>query len=113
MLCSAGAGAKADPTRLRILDVAESVADPLARAVRHRWARARWARCAAPAFSIVTRMLHKPEVALLAVGRPKSRLATLPSAVFAQFLDAVLRTLRLCGPPTSLAAHAAPPQAAA
>ncbi|KAL4443221.1 hypothetical protein ABPG75_010976 [Micractinium tetrahymenae] len=39
VLCSAGAGAKADPTRLRILDVAESVADPLARAVRHRLRR--------------------------------------------------------------------------
>lgn len=36
VLASAGAGAKADPTRLRIVDVAESVADPLARAVRHR-----------------------------------------------------------------------------
>lgn len=36
VLASAGAGAKADPTRLRILDVAESVADPLARSVRHR-----------------------------------------------------------------------------
>ena len=38
VLCCAGAGAKADPTRLRVLDVAESVADPLARAVRHRCA---------------------------------------------------------------------------
>lgn len=37
VLASAGAGAKADPTRLRIVDVAESVADPLARAVRHRY----------------------------------------------------------------------------
>lgn len=36
VLASAGAGAKADPTRLRIVDLAESVADPLARAVRHR-----------------------------------------------------------------------------
>ncbi|PRW51003.1 NAD(P)-binding Rossmann-fold superfamily isoform 1 [Chlorella sorokiniana] len=39
VLASAGAGAKADPTRLRILDVAESVADPLARSVRHRLRR--------------------------------------------------------------------------
>uniref|UniRef100_A0A1D2A1J0 THIF-type NAD/FAD binding fold domain-containing protein n=2 Tax=Auxenochlorella protothecoides TaxID=3075 RepID=A0A1D2A1J0_AUXPR len=39
VLASAGAGAKADPTRLRIVDVAESVADPLARAVRHRLRR--------------------------------------------------------------------------
>jgi tRNA threonylcarbamoyladenosine dehydratase len=33
-LCCAGAGAKADPTRLRLCDVSESTADPLARAVR-------------------------------------------------------------------------------
>ena len=38
VLSSAGAGAKADPTRLRIVDVGEASADPLARAVRHRWA---------------------------------------------------------------------------
>ncbi len=38
MLCVAGAGAKADPTRVRILDVAESAEDPLARAVRQRCA---------------------------------------------------------------------------
>jgi tRNA A37 threonylcarbamoyladenosine dehydratase len=36
VLCVAGAGAKADPTRLRILDVSESSVDPLARAVRHK-----------------------------------------------------------------------------
>lgn len=36
VLCCAGAGAKADPTRMRICDVAESTSDPLARAVRHR-----------------------------------------------------------------------------
>jgi tRNA A37 threonylcarbamoyladenosine dehydratase len=36
VLCVAGAGAKADPTRLRFVDVAESAADPLARAVRRR-----------------------------------------------------------------------------
>lgn len=36
VLCCAGAGAKADPTRMRICDVAESTYDPLARAVRHR-----------------------------------------------------------------------------
>ncbi|KAL4854230.1 tRNA threonylcarbamoyladenosine dehydratase [Chlorella vulgaris] len=39
MLCCAGAGAKADPTRLRLVDVAEAAADPLARAVRHRLRR--------------------------------------------------------------------------
>lgn len=36
VLCSAGAGAKADPTRLRIIDLSESSVDPLARAVRHK-----------------------------------------------------------------------------
>lgn len=36
VLCVAGAGAKADPTRLRVVDLAESSVDPLARAVRHR-----------------------------------------------------------------------------
>lgn len=39
VLSVAGAGAKADPTRLRFVDVAESNADPLARAVRHRLRR--------------------------------------------------------------------------
>ena len=34
------AGAKADPTRLRLADIAESSVDPLARAVRHRLRRA-------------------------------------------------------------------------
>ncbi|EFN56689.1 hypothetical protein CHLNCDRAFT_21979 [Chlorella variabilis] len=36
VLCCAGAGAKADPTRLRLVDVSEAAADPLARAVRRR-----------------------------------------------------------------------------
>ena len=36
MLCVGGAGAKADPTRLRFADIKESSVDPLARAVRHR-----------------------------------------------------------------------------
>lgn len=36
VLCVAGAGAKADPTRLRIVDLCESSYDPLARAVRHK-----------------------------------------------------------------------------
>ena len=33
------AGAKADPTRVRIADLSESNVDPLARAVRHRLGR--------------------------------------------------------------------------
>lgn len=36
VLCVAGAGAKADPTRLRFADVSQSTQDPLARAVRYR-----------------------------------------------------------------------------
>lgn len=36
VLCCAGAGAKADPSRLRFCDVSESTADPLARSVRHK-----------------------------------------------------------------------------
>ena len=34
VLCVAGAGAKADPTRLRIADMCECSVDPLARSVR-------------------------------------------------------------------------------
>jgi tRNA A37 threonylcarbamoyladenosine dehydratase len=40
VLCSAGAGAKADPTRVRFVDISESSIDPLARAVRHKLGRA-------------------------------------------------------------------------
>jgi tRNA threonylcarbamoyladenosine dehydratase len=36
VLCSAGAGAKADPTRLRFADISQSAIDPLARSVRYR-----------------------------------------------------------------------------
>ena len=39
VLCSAGAGAKADPTRLTIVDLAQSTVDPLARSVRYRLRR--------------------------------------------------------------------------
>lgn len=37
VLSVAGAGAKADPTRLKFVDVSESSVDPLARALRTRW----------------------------------------------------------------------------
>jgi tRNA A37 threonylcarbamoyladenosine dehydratase len=40
ILCCAGAGAKADPTRVRFADLSESAYDPLARAVRKRLRRA-------------------------------------------------------------------------
>jgi molybdopterin/thiamine biosynthesis adenylyltransferase len=36
VLCVAGAGAKADPTRLRFADISASAVDPLARSVRYR-----------------------------------------------------------------------------
>ncbi|KAK9837825.1 hypothetical protein WJX74_005880 [Apatococcus lobatus] len=39
VLSVAGAGAKADPTRIRVVDIHESSSDPLARAVRHRLKR--------------------------------------------------------------------------
>lgn len=39
VLCVAGAGAKADPTRLKIVDLQDSTIDPLARSVRHRLKR--------------------------------------------------------------------------
>ncbi len=39
VLACGGAGAKCDPTRIRFVDIAESVVDPLARAVRHRLKR--------------------------------------------------------------------------
>ena len=39
VLCVAGAGAKADPTRLHFLDVSQSSIDPLARSVRYRLRR--------------------------------------------------------------------------
>ncbi|EIE19543.1 hypothetical protein COCSUDRAFT_67693 [Coccomyxa subellipsoidea C-169] len=39
VICVAGAGAKADPTRIRIADVSDSIVDPLARAVRQRLRR--------------------------------------------------------------------------
>lgn len=34
VLCAAGAGAKADPTKIRFADLSESTLDPLAKAVR-------------------------------------------------------------------------------
>ena len=39
VIACGGAGAKCDPTRIRLVDIAESAVDPLARAVRHRLKR--------------------------------------------------------------------------
>jgi tRNA A37 threonylcarbamoyladenosine dehydratase len=36
VVCAAGAGAKADPTRVRLVDLAATARDPLARAVRYK-----------------------------------------------------------------------------
>ena len=36
ILCVAGAGAKADPTRLRVVDMSEASMDPLSKAVRQK-----------------------------------------------------------------------------
>ena len=36
VLAVAGAGAKADPTRLRVVDMSEASVDPLAKAVRQK-----------------------------------------------------------------------------
>jgi hypothetical protein len=36
VLCAGGAGAKADPTKLRFVDIQEATSDPLVRAVRHQ-----------------------------------------------------------------------------
>ena len=36
VLASAGAGAKADPTRLAVADISQTAIDPLARSVRYR-----------------------------------------------------------------------------
>lgn len=36
VLCAGGAGAKADPTKLRFVDIQEASSDPLIRAVRHQ-----------------------------------------------------------------------------
>lgn len=36
VLCVGGAAAKADPTRMRFMDLAEATGDPLIRSVRHR-----------------------------------------------------------------------------
>ena len=48
VLMVAGAGAKADPTRLHVADLSDSVRDPLARSVRHRLRRALGVKEAVP-----------------------------------------------------------------
>jgi hypothetical protein len=48
VLMCAGAGAKADPTRLHVADLSDSVRDPLARSVRHRLRRGLGVKAAVP-----------------------------------------------------------------
>ena len=48
VLMVAGAGAKADPTRLHVADLSDSVRDPLARSVRHRLRRGLGVKDAVP-----------------------------------------------------------------
>ena len=48
VLMVAGAGAKADPTRLHVADLSDSVRDPLARSVRHRLRRVLGVKDAVP-----------------------------------------------------------------
>jgi len=48
VLMVAGAGAKADPTRLHVADLSDSVRDPLARTVRHRLRRGLGVKDAVP-----------------------------------------------------------------
>lgn len=61
VLSATGAGARADPTRIRIADLSESSIDPLSRAVRHRLKRAHGIDSG---ISVVF-SLEKPKVKLL------------------------------------------------
>lgn len=63
VLCVAGAGAKADPTRLRIVDISESSIDPLARAVRHKLRR----ECGIPGGIPVLLSTEKPRCQLVSM----------------------------------------------
>ncbi|KAJ1410562.1 Ubiquitin-activating enzyme [Sesbania bispinosa] len=61
VLSATGAGARADPTRIRIADLRESTNDPLSRAVRHRLRRDYGIEGGIP----VVFSLEKPKVKLL------------------------------------------------
>ncbi|KAK9684422.1 hypothetical protein RND81_10G209000 [Saponaria officinalis] len=61
VLCATGAGARADPTRIRIADLRESTNDPLSRSVRHRLKRDHGIEGGIP----VVFSLEKPKVKLL------------------------------------------------
>ncbi|XP_074316487.1 tRNA threonylcarbamoyladenosine dehydratase [Silene latifolia] len=61
VLCATGAGARADPTRIRIADLRESTNDPLSRSVRQRLKRDHGIEGGIP----VVFSLEKPKVKLL------------------------------------------------
>ncbi|CAL8471181.1 g10723 [Coccomyxa elongata] len=65
VICVAGAGAKADPTRIRIADVSESNVDPLARAVRQRLRRDHGIDAGVP----VVLSTEKPRCALVPISK--------------------------------------------
>eukprot|EP00887_Chlorella_sp_A99_P001035 scaffold14.g1035.t1 len=77
VLSVAGAGAKADPTRLHIADIAESAVDPLARAVRHRLRRDHGVESGVP----VVLSTERPRCGLIYAGEevvPNFRVRTIP-----------------------------------
>ncbi|OVA11587.1 UBA/THIF-type NAD/FAD binding fold [Macleaya cordata] len=61
VLSATGAGARADPTRIRIADLRESINDPLSRSVRHRLKKYHGIESGVP----VVFSLEKPKVKLL------------------------------------------------
>ncbi|XP_024533668.1 tRNA threonylcarbamoyladenosine dehydratase isoform X2 [Selaginella moellendorffii] len=63
VLSATGAGARADPTRVRIADVCESSIDPLSRAVRHRLRRLHGIESGVP----VVFSMERPKAKLLPV----------------------------------------------
>ncbi|EFJ15582.1 hypothetical protein SELMODRAFT_118191, partial [Selaginella moellendorffii] len=63
VLSATGAGARADPTRVRIADICESSIDPLSRAVRHRLRRLHGIESGVP----VVFSMERPKAKLLPV----------------------------------------------
>ncbi|GAB4831593.1 hypothetical protein Ancab_005605 [Ancistrocladus abbreviatus] len=66
VLSATGAGARADPTRIRVADLRESINDPLSRAVRHRLRKDYGIEGGIP----VVFSLEKPKVKLLPFNGP-------------------------------------------
>ncbi|XP_038893160.1 tRNA threonylcarbamoyladenosine dehydratase isoform X2 [Benincasa hispida] len=88
VLSATGAGARADPTRIRVADLRESTNDPLSRAVRHRLRKGYGIEGGIP----VVFSLEKPKAKLLPFQGPSGE-AENPSdyqVPFLQFLDRLL-----------------------